>query len=226
MQVSLRHTPSFAVARLVLDPNEKVRVESGAMMATSAGVTLQSSMEGGFLKSLKRATLGGESLFVTTYTAPAAGGWVDVAANLPGDLLTFEVRPDKALFIQRGSWLASASGVEIDTKFGGFGNLFGGEGGFLVKAHGHGVVVASCYGAINVYDLAPGEWVTIDTGHMVAYEEGVTSQIRPVHSGLVQSAKSGEGLVFDFQGPGRVFAQTRNPGALMQWIAGSLGNRA
>ena len=33
-------------------------------------------MQGGLLKGLKRAALGGESLFVTTYTAPrAAAGW-------------------------------------------------------------------------------------------------------------------------------------------------------
>jgi uncharacterized protein (TIGR00266 family) len=227
MQISIRHNPSFAVGRCALAPNEQVRVESGAMMATSAGVALQSKMEGGVMKSLKRAALGGESLFVTTYTAPESGGWVDVAANLPGDLVAFDVQPQQALMIQRGSWLASSSGVEIETKFGGMGNLFGGEGGFVVRASGQGPVLVSCYGALNVYDLQPGEWFTLDTGHMVAYTEGVQTQIRKVASGIVQSAKSGEGLVFDFQGPGRVFAQTRNPSGLISWISSNRpGQRA
>ena len=85
MQVELRHQPSFAVARLHLAPGEPARVESGAMVAHSWGVALEAKVEGGLLKGLKRAALGGESLFVTTYTAPEQGGWVDVAANLPGD---------------------------------------------------------------------------------------------------------------------------------------------
>lgn len=226
MQVSIRHNPSFAVGRVQLAPNETVRVEAGAMMAMSAGVQLQARMEGGVLKSLKRAALGGESLFITTYTAPAAGGWVDVAANLPGDLVVFDVQPDRALLIQRGSWLASAPGVEIETRFGGFGNLIGGEGGFIVKAHGQGPVLVSCYGALNVYDLQPGEWVTIDSGHMVAFTEGVQMQTRMASGGAVQAVKSAEGLVFDFQGPGRVFAQTRNPPAFIRWISGMIGNRS
>ena len=40
------------------------------------------------MKGLKRSFLGGESLFITTYTAPVVGGWVDVAHHLAGDIIT------------------------------------------------------------------------------------------------------------------------------------------
>ena len=36
MRIDVRHNPSFAVARVSLDPGEELRAESGAMMATSA----------------------------------------------------------------------------------------------------------------------------------------------------------------------------------------------
>ena len=88
MEIRLRHNPSFAVARLYLQPNEPVKVEGGAMVAHSPGVQLSASTDGGILKGLKRAALGGESFFVTTYTAPAQGGWVDVAGVLPGGFAT------------------------------------------------------------------------------------------------------------------------------------------
>ena len=65
MQVETRQGPAYGVARLTLSPNEPVRVESGAMMAMSAGVELQSKAQGGVMKSLKRAALGGESFFVS-----------------------------------------------------------------------------------------------------------------------------------------------------------------
>jgi uncharacterized protein (TIGR00266 family) len=223
MQVATRQTPSFGVARLSLSPGEPVRVESGAMMAMSAGVELQAKAEGGIMKSLKRAALGGESFFITTYTAPAQGGWVDVAARLPGDLLSFELDGSMPLVIQRGSWLASAQTVQLDTQFGGMKNMFGGEGAFVMKASGQGPVVVACYGALETWDLGPGQGITVDTGHMVAYEERVQVGLRKASGGgLVQSFKSGEGLVFDFLGPGRVMTQTRNPAELVGWLQSML----
>jgi uncharacterized protein (TIGR00266 family) len=218
VNVTLRHSPSFAVARVTLAPNELLRAESGAMMATSPGVSISSSTQGGMLKGLKRSVLGGESLFVTTFTAPALGGWVEVAHHLAGDVLEATVAPDQPISLTKGSWLASAAGVELDTRWGGFKNLFGGEGGFLVHASGEGTVLLACYGALDTVDLAAGESVTIDTGHVVAFGPTVTSQIRKVAGGVVQTLKSGEGFVFDFTGPGWVMTQSRNPSALAAWI--------
>ena len=225
MEITVRHSPAFAVARCVLGSGERVRAESGAMMATSAGVAVEARMEGGLMKSLKRGVLGGESLFVTTFTGPDGGGWVDVAANLPGDIVQREVLPERALFIQRGSYLASESEVEIDAKWGGFKNLFGGEGGFMIRASGNGTVLLSCYGALDRVQLAPGETIVVDSGHMVAYDETVPSVLRRVSSTMT-SLKSGEGFVFEFTGPGEVWTQSRNPTWLLDWIATGIGSRS
>lgn len=223
MQVQTRQGPAYGVARLSLQPNEQARVESGAMMAMSAGVTLASKMEGGFLKSLKRAALGGESFFMTTYTAPAHGGFVDVAARLPGDIISYDLSPQLPLFISKGSWLANDIDVTIDAQWGGFKNMFGSEGGFIVRAEGQGAVVFACYGALETWTLEAGQMITIDTGHMVAYEASVGMTLRKAAGGLVQSFKSGEGIVFDFTGPGKVWTQTRNPTELLGWISSAIG---
>lgn len=218
MEITVRHNPSFAVGRCAMAGGEVLRVESGAMMAHSEGVALEASMQGGLMKSLRRGVLGGESLFITTYTAPAGGGWVDVAAQLPGDMTTVEVGA-QPVFIQRGSYIASEAGVEIDTKWGGFKSLFGGEGGFLLRATGSGTVALSCYGALDRTRLAAGETIVVDSGHMVAFDEGVTFRLRRAAEGRsIQSLKSGEGFVFDFEGPGEVMVQSRNPDALVQWL--------
>ena len=223
MQVQVRHQPSFAVARCLLEPGEPVRVESGAMLATSWGVQIQADMQGGLLKGLRRAALGGESLFVTTYTAPQGGGWVDVAANLPGDIVTVGVGPDQPFYITRGCWIANSHGVAIETRWGGAQNLFGGEGGFVIQASGQGDVVLGAYGAVDTLDLAPGEAITVDSGHVVAYDAGLQSRLRRAVEGRsMQSLKSGEGFVFDFSGPGRVMIQTRNPRALIEWLTAEL----
>jgi len=220
MNVETRHGPSFAAARVTLAPNEQLRAESGSMMAMAAGVSITSSTQGGMMKGLKRSFLGGESLFVTTYTAPAAGGWVDVAHHLAGDIVVAEVTSGEPISVTRGSWLASAAGIELDTKWGGFKNLAGGEGGFLVHATGQGTILLACYGALDTVELGAGESLTIDTGHVVAFSPTVTSQLRKVAGGMIQTLKSGEGFVFDFTGPGWVMTQTRNPSALEAWIRG------
>ncbi|MGV9923754.1 TIGR00266 family protein [Nocardia rhamnosiphila] len=220
MKVELRHNPSSTVARCVLAGGEPVRVESGAMVAHSTGVSLEAKAEGGILAGLKRSMLSGESFFVSTFTAPQQGGWVDVAPSLPGDMLALHIDQDRPYFISRGGWIANSTGVQVESKWGGFANLFGGEGGFGLRASGRGEVVVGVFGAIDVIDLAPGEPVTIDTGHVVAYDLSIRFTIRRAVSGRsLQSLKSGEGLVFDFVGPGRVLLQTRNPSAFASWTA-------
>jgi len=223
MDVEIRQGPAFGVARVLMGPNERVKAEAGAMMATTPEVMVEAKAEGGIMKSLKRAALGGESFFVTSYIAPAEGGWVDVAARLPGDTQVIDVEPSTAWFVQKGSWLASADGVNTDTKWGGFKNMFGSEGGFILRADGQGPMVVAAYGAIEAWDLAPGQTITLDTGHMVAYQESVQMNLRKVTGGLVQTFKSGEGLVFDFTGPGRVLIQTRNPTEFLGFISAAVG---
>lgn len=223
MEISTRHTPAYGVARLSLEGREAARVEGGAMMAMSTGVELSAKAEGGIMRSLKRAALGGESFFVSTYTAPAEGGWVDVAARLPGDISSYRVDPGRALFVSKGSWIASEQSVDVITKWGGFANMFGSEGGFILRAEGAGQIVFACYGALEAWNLQAGQHITVDTGHMVAYEESVQMSLRRATGGIVQSFKSGEGLVFDFVGPGTVWTQTRNPNELLGWISATLG---
>jgi uncharacterized protein (TIGR00266 family) len=216
MQVETRHSPSFALARISLQSGEVVRVESGAMAAHSHGVELEAKMEGGLFKSLKRSALGGESLFVSTYTAPAGGGWVEAAPRLPGDVFTVEV--SGTYILTRGSFLACSPGLELDTKWGGFGNLVGGEGGFLVHITGTGTLVGGCYGALDRHTLGPGETMTVDSGHLVSYDEGIQVSTRKAARGIMRSLKSGENLVFDVTGPGEVTTQSRNPDEFVAWL--------
>jgi uncharacterized protein (TIGR00266 family) len=216
MDVTIRHSPSFAVARCALAGGEAMKAESGAMSAMSPGVGIEAKVQGGLMKGLKRSVLGGESLFMTTLTAPGQGGWVDVAARLPGDLIVLPV--GEALNLTKGSYLASSSEVDIDTKWGGFKNLAGGEGGFLLHATGGGQVVVSCYGALEPVELAAGEAIVVDSGHVVAFDPAVSYTTRKASSGMINTLKSGEGFVMEFTGPGRIYTQTRNPGALVSWL--------
>lgn len=226
MDVQLRHQPSFSVARFLLGPNEPLRAESGAMMAMASDTVLEAKAEGGVMKSLKRAALGGESFFVTTLTAGPGGGWVDLAANLPGDLSIIDVAEGQPWLLSKGSFLGAAPSVTLDTKFQGLATMAGGEGAFLMHAGGAGRMVVSAYGAIDRFTLAAGQSVVVDSGHFVAAEMTVTYQLRKAAGGVMASMKSGEGLVIDFTGPGELLMQSRNPAALISYLAANgLGAR-
>jgi uncharacterized protein (TIGR00266 family) len=220
MDVAIRDSPSFAVARCTLAPGEQMKAEAGAMMAHSVGVELEAKVQGGLMKGLKRSILGGESLFMTTWTAPQEGGWVDVAANLPGDLSVLEVNGD--MNVTQGGWLASSIEIELDTKWGGFKNVFGDEGGFLVRCSGTGKIVVACYGAIEEIVLGAGEKIVLDSGHLVAFDPTVEFITRKVTKGIIQTVKSGEGFVMEFTGPGRILSQSRNPQGLIGWLTTEL----
>src|SRR4051795_13059419 len=106
MEITVRHNPAFSVARVQLGPGEECRAESGAMMAMSGGVEIESKAEGGFMKSLKRSVLSGESFFMTTYRAPDGSGFVDCAALLPGDISLFDA--SQGIALTNSSYLCSA----------------------------------------------------------------------------------------------------------------------
>jgi uncharacterized protein (TIGR00266 family) len=215
MRIEIKHSPAFASATLTLSPNERVKAETGAMISKSPSVSIETSTQGGFMKGLRRS-LGGESFFMNTFTADAHGGEVTFAPNLPGDIVTWTLS-GQTVFLQSGSYLASAMGVVVDSKWGGAKTFFGGEGLIMLRVSGHGEVIVSSYGAIEPRELKAGEQLTVDTGHLVAWSEGVQYQVRKV-GGWKSTILSGEGLVVDMTGPGVVYTQSRSPEAFLSWL--------
>jgi hypothetical protein len=96
MEEHIEFNPSYTLMTYALSPGESVNVEPGAMVAMG-GVEMQTrSSGGGLFKSLKKMAFGGESFFLNTFTAGAAGGWVSVAPGSPGDIQGFNLVPGQA----------------------------------------------------------------------------------------------------------------------------------
>ena len=215
MQVDIHSGPSFALGEITLPPGGAVRVEAGAMAMTRGDVQMNTSTRGGFMKGLRR-TLGGESFFVNDF-ASERGGVVGVAAVLPGDMTLVPLDGSGTLLVQSGSWTASDVGIDVDAKWGGGRSFFSGEGLVLLRCTGAGDLLMSSYGAIRRHDLASGEPMTLDTGHVVAFDESVQYTVRKAGS-WKSTILGGEGLVTDFTGPGRVWYQTRSTSDFVAWM--------
>jgi uncharacterized protein (TIGR00266 family) len=191
-----------------LQPEQSIQAEAGAMVSMSANVELQSQMKGGVFGALKRA-VGGESAFVSTFTARGGPGEVTFAPGGPGDIAALEMG-NQHFFVQSRSYLAGDVSLVVDTKWGGAKSFFGGEGLFVLQVSGTGVLLVSSFGAIHRKRLAAGERYVVDTGHLVAWEGSTQYTLRKAASGFFRTLVSGEGVVAEFTGPGEILIQTRN----------------
>jgi len=202
------HQPSFSLAVVKLQPEQSIMAEAGAMVSMSANVELISQMKGGLMGALKRA-VGGESAFVSTFTARGGPGEVTFAPGAPGDIAAIEMS-NQIFYVQSSSYLAGDSSLTVDTKWGGAKSFFGGEGLFVLQVHGTGLLLLSSFGAIHRKKLGPGERYVVDTGHLVAWEGTTQYTLRKAAAGFFRSMLSGEGIVAEFSGPGEILIQTRN----------------
>ena len=204
----IQYQPSFSLVVIQLQPEQSILAEAGAMVSMSANVELQSEMKGGFFGAIKRAA-GGESAFVSTFTARGGPGEVCFAPGAPGDIAALELS-NQMFFVQSSSYLAGDASLAVDTKWGGAKNFFGGEGLFVLQVSGSGLLLLSSFGAIHRKRLQPGERYVVDTGHLVAWEGTTQYSLRKAAAGFWRSMMSGEGIVSEFIGPGEILIQTRN----------------
>lgn len=221
MEVTLKHQPSYALAVIKIAPNEVIRVEPGAMVSHTAGMTPETKAEGGFFGGLKRMAAG-ESFFQNTWTAPANGGEMSLAPSLPGDMIVIPVTED--FYLASGAYVASEQSVKVDASWGGQKGFFGGGGLILLKVTGSGKLLASCYGAIEERELRAGEDYIVDTGHIVGFDVSIGFKIEK-SGGWKSTVLGGEGLVCKLTGPGRVLIQSRSEEAFVSWLIPKLPTR-
>lgn len=214
MQIDIQYQPAHSLAVVELAAGEQIRAEAGAMVSMSSNIQVltegpTSKKAGGFGKNIKRALLSGETFFTNTYLAQGDAGQVTLAPSLCGDMVVHELGGGR-LFIQGSSYVAAPDSVTIDTQFQGFWRgALSGESFFFLAASGSGPVVVNAFGALEAVDL-DGELV-VDTGHLVAFTDGIEYEIGKASEGLIASWLSGEGLVLRMRGRGRIYLQSRNP---------------
>jgi uncharacterized protein (AIM24 family) len=111
---------------------------------------------------------------------------------------------------QKRSFLAASRSVSLELFFQrklGAG-LVGGEGFVMQKVTGPGVVFLEIDGACIERDLAPGEILKVDTGHVALMDQTVNLDITTV-KGFKNILFGGEGLFLTtLTGPGHVWLQS------------------
>ena len=210
MRYELLEKPDFTMVKVHFDaPGEAMTCESAAMVARDSKIDMKTSMQGGFLAAAKRKLLGGESIFQNTFTATAPGQTLYFAPAPEGDVVAVEMDGYTPILMNSGCFLGAAPTVQLDTKWGGTKGFFSGSGFFLLKAMGVGPLFFASYGGIHAIDVGPEGYI-VDTTHVVGFTGGLDYRVARV-GGMKSLFFSGEGLVCELQGQGRVWIQTRNP---------------
>ena len=208
------HAPAYSILKLYLRPGETVVFEAGAFIYSRGPLRFQTRSMG-VGAALKRALLGGESFFLNMAVAEGDSElWL--APDVPGDIAPVEVQGQ--LLVQDTSYLAHTGSIRVTTAWRGLrGWLAEGEF-FWLKLEGHGQAWLSAYGSIDRVDLAQGERILVDNHHLVAMDHTIRWTPRKF-GGFKSFIFGGEGIVFELEGPGRVWIQSRRLPGLAEIIS-------
>ena len=209
-----------------LEAGEKMITEGGAMSWMSPNMQMETSTNGGLGKAFGRM-FSGESIFQNIYTAQGGHGMIAFASSFPGSIRAFEIGPGKEMIFQKSAFLAGEGTIQLSAHFTKrfSAGLFGGEGFILQKVSGHGIAFAEFDGHVVEYELAAGQQIVIDSGHLAAMTPSCNMEIKTV-PGLKNALLGGEGIFNTVvSGPGRVWVQTipisRVAGAIQPYIVTS-----
>ncbi|KAM0245656.1 hypothetical protein ACHAQJ_010508 [Trichoderma viride] len=208
----ISHRDTNTILTIQLAMGAPVHARPGAMVAMSPTITLK-----GHIKfSVKKLIAGGE-LASSNYTGP---GELILAPPSLGDITSIRLTGKEQWSVGHDGYLAYTQGIVKDYKRQGLGKaIFSGEGLYVYKMTGTGLLWISSFGAIIRKDLAQGEKYIVDNGHLVAWNTSYVLE-RVASGGIISNLSSGEGLICKFTGPGTVFMQTRNPREFAAYLGG------
>ncbi|RDA93704.1 hypothetical protein CP533_4913 [Ophiocordyceps camponoti-saundersi (nom. inval.)] len=199
-RISHRDTNSILTIQLAMGCPFDSR--PGVMIAMSPTVTLR-----GQIKFSVKKVISGADVNMSKYVGP---GELLLAPPMLGDITSIRLTGAETWIVGHDAYLASTQGVVKDHKRQGLGKaIFSGEGLWVYKISGTGILWVTSFGAIIRKDLVDGEKYLVDNGHLVAWNTKYVLE-RVASGGIISNMAAAEGLVCKFTGPGSVFIQTRS----------------
>lgn len=200
---------SFPAVNMILDRDETVITQSGAMAWCDSSIDMSTNAEGGLLKSIGRMFSGASLMFVR-HTAMEDESKITFSASFPGTIKEFVVDEDHEYIAQKSAFLVAQDSVNIDATINKnfWAGLLGGEGFVLQKFTGNGLLLAEIDGSVVELDLKAGESIKVETGHVALFDANVQYDVESVR-GFKNIFFGGQGLFLTtLTGPGKVWLQT------------------
>jgi uncharacterized protein (TIGR00266 family) len=223
---------TMPVLNVTLQQGESIIAEGEDVSWLSPGFDLNTSTshgsggQGGFMSGLKRV-LGGGQLFLTEYSAPASGGFVALAARLPGTIRELTIDPGDNFMVLSGSYMASTPDVQVSVglqkKLGA--GIFGGAGVVFQKLSGNGTSWVQLAGEVTEYELQAGQSILVHPGHLALFRAEMTMEFATMKG--VRNKLFGDSMFLaQLHGPGHVWLQSMTPAKLAAAIEPYLPQRS
>jgi uncharacterized protein (TIGR00266 family) len=220
------HPGSNAVVHVTVQPGDKIMAESGSLVARSRDLKIVGRMWGGLGGSLRRQFLGGESFVFQEITCEYGGNEVVLAPRIPGDIKILELEHGEDYFVRSGALLAAMGDVHMDVKAQKLSaGIFSGAGFFVLNLKGQGHIIVSSFGAVMEIPIPVGDHFVIDNNHLVAWSGDTSYKMVKAASSWGSSFLTGGGFACEFEGPGRVWIQTRSPSAFGAYMSRFMTSR-
>ena len=218
MKYEIKYRPSYSLLVVNLEQGEMITAEAGSMTYMTPNIEAHTrKREKSLLGSLGLSIIGGQSFWVNDYTATNGLGEAAFVAAPLGDIEMLEIKPAKGYIIQKSAYIASTQNVDLDIKWEGFTRGLFGQGLFMIKVSGDGNLFINTFGAIDKHTLQPGQTMTVDNFHLVAFSDTCSYKVTKF-GGLKETLLGGEGLVTQITGPGDIYIQTKNLAEFVEWL--------
>jgi len=218
MKYDIKYKPSYSMLVVNLEQGESITAEAGAMTYMNPNIEPKTrKREKSLLGSIGLTILGRQSFWVNDYIAATGPGEVAFVSAPVGDIETLEVKPDQGYIVQKAAYIASTETVDLDVKWEGFTKGLFGQGVFMLKAKGNGLLFINTFGAIDKHTVKAGQTLIVDNFHLVAFSDSCNYKVTKF-GGLKETLLGGEGLVTQITGPGDIYIQTKNLREFVEWL--------
>ena len=143
----ISHRDTNSILTLQLAMGCPITAKPGVMIAMSPSIMLKGAVK----FSLKKFVIGGE-MNISTFTGP---GELLLAPNTLGDIGIMRLTGNEVWNVGKDAFLAATQGVNKEYKNQGFSKaMFSGEGMFVYRMGGQGILWISSFGAIIRKDVS------------------------------------------------------------------------
>jgi uncharacterized protein (AIM24 family) len=127
----------MSLLEIQLNKEEEVTGEAGAMVYIRGNIEVKTATRsgGGFFKKYN-------------YVAHEDNCFIGLTGPPIGDIVRMSINANNGLIVHSGAYIASSTGVMLDTEWQGFKKGIFGNGLFMLKANGEGDLFVNAYGGI------------------------------------------------------------------------------
>ncbi|WCC46573.1 AIM24 family protein [Tenacibaculum finnmarkense] len=186
------------------EKNEKLIAEKGTLIYCDGEYSLNSKIEAKNYKNWIAKIFGGKSLTYNVYTAKE-NLKLALSTKDSAEIFSIDILEDSPILIEPNLHFARTIGLEFILEKKDWKTTL--NDGLKLKTIGNGTLFLKGYGKIIEQEINSEKPIFIDEDALIAFEDSL--EVKTISKNLKEFITSGEGLLFEIKGNGKIWIQTR-----------------